>query len=250
MRFPERSLEITGLEIEMALQVLSGQAREEYFLRLFRQGAIPDFFRAPATIALQGAGTACTLEVACDHLCFGTDDDFVYGQVNIITAQKMADICGAMLPTSKLVDEIWKQASVKLPPRPWGPPYDASMYSSARMTAQSRKLEQQRRAAGGPLGDLTSGNFKDYILVQGLLTRPDRTCIYGWHQMNGIPIQGAQLDAHERTYVDYSQAPRFVDLQVTLEGERIEVAALLADPVRCHLVSTAGSSTVARLPES
>jgi len=93
------------------------------------------------------------------------------------------------------------------------------MFSSQRLIAQSRKLEKERRACVRPLTQLTSGNFKDYILVPKLAERLGRTCIYGWYETNGHRIQGVQINAHERTYVDYSQAPRFCSLDHVGEDE-------------------------------
>jgi len=103
MNFPERSSEMTGTELAAEILKLKGRDREEFFLDQAVKGNFPDFIRATSTITLPERGE---LEVTCDHLCFGTDEDFIYGQVNIETAQKIADVLCARLPTQEIVDEI------------------------------------------------------------------------------------------------------------------------------------------------
>ena len=246
MFFPERAVDLPGRELKKALRVLSGPAREAWVFENVRQGNVPDFLRVPTLISLTWVGgKKAYLEVCPDYLCLGTDNDFVYTPVNIETAQHICDLIEAMLPTRKLVDDIWAQAAVQLAPQPWGPPYDASMMSSERFIAQNEKI--QKAWPGEARGVLTAGHFKDYVLVPELETRRDRTCIYGWHQKNGVPIQGVQINAHERTYVDYSQCPRFVSRTLTVEEEVFLVADVMQDSGKFRSVSSVPSS-VSRVP--
>ena len=255
MLIPARSACLSGKEIEEKVLKLSGQAREDYFLSLAQAGNVPDFYRQVCGINLGNSLAQAGLEVACDYLCFGEDDDYVYAQVNIETAQKIADVFDMMLPTPKLVDEIWKQAAVQLRPLPWGPPYDNTMFSSRRLLAQSRKIEAQRRKVSTPLGALTAGNFKDYVLVDGFATAPKQTCIYGWQMPpHGTVIQYLALNAHERVYTDYSQAPRFCGKILEVRSgagqncQPIPVKDAMQEPDLCTLISNRGICNVHRLP--
>lgn len=53
-----------------------------------------------------------------DYLAIGSNDDFVRIPMDPKTAQKIADQTGTSLPTTKMVDDIYKQADTRLTPQP------------------------------------------------------------------------------------------------------------------------------------
>ena len=59
--------------------------------------------------------------VAPDYLGIGTDDDWVRVPLTPNAAQKIADSLLCLLPTRKMVDDIYVQAKVKLEPVPCRP---------------------------------------------------------------------------------------------------------------------------------
>lgn len=244
MYFPERSTEFTGTDLAAMLRPLSGQAREDFILEQVKNGCVPDFMRAPAVVTLSGAGVTAQLEVCPDYLCLGTDDDFVYAQCTIVTAQKIADVIGAMLPTRRVVDAIWRQAPVKIEPITQTP--DKTMVTSPVMLKQSAEVREARLKDDEPLGTLTAGAFKDYILVPEMAEQPGQTCIYGWHRRDGSPIQGPNLAAHNAAYVDYSQCPRFVSIELWVGDDLVMMKDALAGPL--HPLVSDRASKVFRLP--
>lgn len=246
MYFPERSARFNGSDLAAMLSGLSASKREDFILEQVRNGCVPDFMRTPSLIILTGAGATANIEVCPDYLCLGTDDDFIYTQCNIVTAQKIADVIGAMLPTKKIVDECWHQAAVRIPPNTQKP--DVYMVTTPVFLKQSREVRALRLKNEAPLGSLVGGSFKDYILVKSMVGKPDRTCIYGWHRPNGVPIQGPNLSAHAKTYVDYSQCPRFISREMMVGDDVFSVADVLAHPLLHVLVTTEGVSKVHRFP--
>lgn len=246
MYFPERSANFSGSDLKAMMEGLDLPARETFILEQVRNGCVPDFMRAPARITLTGAwDVVAHLDICPDYLCLGTDDDWFYVQCSIVTAQKIADDICAMLPTKKIVDAAWKQAIVKIPVMTQKP--DATMVTPSVFLKHASNVHEKRLADESPLGELTAGGFKDYILVPALATHPDRTCIYGWHQANGKPIQDPNATSHDRNYVDYSQCPRFVSQEITVGDDLLNLADVLAHPL-LHVVVADGPSKVHRLP--
>ena len=49
-----------------------------------------------------------------DYLALGSNEDFVQIPMNPLTAQRIADQTGTSLPTKKIVDDVYRQAEVKL----------------------------------------------------------------------------------------------------------------------------------------
>lgn len=247
MYFPERSAQFSGSDLAEMMRGLEGQAREDFILEQVRNGCVPDFMRVASQIILSGAGGVVgSLEVCPDYLCLGTDEDYIYAQCSIVTAQKVADEIGAMLPTKKIVDEIWKQAHGKIDIVTQTP--DKTMVTSPVFLKQSRDVIAKRALLGAPLGALMDGGFKNYILVPGLAARPGQTCIYGFHRLNGKPVQDPNLSAHDRDYVDYSQCPRFISLEMFVGDDLLNVADVLAHALLHVLVTSEGASKVHRVP--
>lgn len=247
MYFPERSANFSGSDLAAMMEVLDAEAREGFILEQVRNGCVPDFMRVASQIILTGpGGLTGNIEVCPDYLCLGTDEDYIYAQCTIVTAQKIADEIGAMLPTRKLVDEVWKQAAGKIDIVTQTP--DKKMVTWPVFLKQSRDVIAKRAALGLPLGSLQDGGFKNYILVPGLASRPGQTCIYGFHRKaTNRPVQDPNLSAHDRNYVDYSQCPRFYALEMFVGDDLFNTADVLADPL-LHVFVSEALSKVHRVP--
>lgn len=162
--------------------------------------------------------------VAPDYLSLGTDKDWARIPLTPMAAQVVADRLGCFLPTRKMVDDIYRQAKVKLAPVPMY----AFRDSSVTMWQHHLIIEGQRRGRGG----LIAGIKKDVVL-SGKITRdskPDREAIYGWHKPDGKPIQPLYT-GHINWWVDYSHGIRLVYKTIWVNGTAMDYTNVLKHPL-------------------
>ena len=219
---------------------LTGPTREANILEELMHGNIPDFLKNPTQVKVSDGANTLIYLVMPDVLSIGSNDDYVRIPMNPLTAQAVADKLDCTLPTRKMVDDIWANATNKLVPLPWGPPYDASMQSTYRIGVQNSKIQAQ--LAGSNAQALTSGHKKDVVLTNRLYpNNPNqRVAIYGWIQANGQAIQGLNPVSHEVTYADYSHGLRLIANDVLLNSTPTRMQQIFADPNLAHLVSDEG----------
>ncbi len=111
--------------------------------------------------------------VSPDYLSLGTEDDWARIPLTPMAAQVIADSFHCFLPTRKMVDDIYRQAKVKLEPVPMY----AFRDSSVTMWQHHLIIEGQRKGRKG----LITGIKKDVVL-SGKVSRdpkPDKEAIYG-----------------------------------------------------------------------
>lgn len=236
---------LAGSQVHEAIRTLSLADRETRIQAEFEAGNVPDFMRklVPVTSQASIGGALRTLVcyVTPDYFCLGSNTDFIRVPVSAHLAQRIADRAGCLLPTRKLVNAVWTQAGVKLAPYTFNPDlYDIT--SPDIFHQHNQQIEAQR--AGQPLGALVAGIKKDICITPLLPTMPSpaRVAIFGWHQLNGTPIQPLSL-VHQQDYVDYSHGARLVRRDGLLDGLVVPLADLLADPVLAPLLSDEGAFT-------
>jgi len=125
--------------------------------------------------------------------------------IGIGEAVRVAQLHEAQLPTKELVDEIWKQADLKLEPHPVahdGTP--ATMNSDDTNIKQLAYIANQIKEKS-PNNDykLLGGTHKDVAYQNGKIG------LYGWHKLNGKVIQSF-FPGHAAEWKDYSQGARLV----------------------------------------
>jgi len=207
---------------------LSTVDREAAIEAEIERGNLPQFLRSfrpiPVT-AIDAAGKTHTavFEAAPDYLCVGSDTDFVRTPLTPMTAGKVAERFGCVLPTRKMVDAIYRSAELKLEPRPM----TVARESAATFLDHNAIIDKQRE--GKPLGLLVAGIKKDVVQTPLLALRPGHVAIYGWHKLDGSSIQPLTT-VHRDTYVDYSHGIRLVRRALTVDGKPTTVDAVLADP--------------------
>lgn len=217
---------------------LSPARREEAVLREIVGGNLPGYLRRFKPVRLVGTdrnGMAHTLllEVSPDYLCVGSDADFARMPMTPKTAQRIADRFGWLLPTRKMVDAIYRQAELRLEPLP----LTEDRESVSTFALHNRLIEGQR--AGRPLGLLTAGMKKDLVMSNLIPQRPGHVAIYGWHRLDGTPIQPLYA-GHIDSYVDYSHGARMVRQRIELDGKPASARDILRDPVLATLLSDEG----------
>ncbi len=239
---PRQPGALTGSQFMNSILTTPFAQREEAIFTQFSQGNVPHFMRTlkkHQSVFLDASGVSHTLiyEVMPDYLCIGSDSDYCRVPMGPITAQKIADQYGMVMPTSKLVDDIYSKAGLKLAPVTYAPVGNQNE-QVAKFIEHNSAIEVQRIASGMPLGTLIGGTKKDVVL-SNLITDPSRpyhVVIYGWHQLNGTPIQPL-TNIHINTYVDYSHGIRLLNKEVLLDSIVKTIPELLSHPTLYKVVS-------------
>src|SRR5439155_7225507 len=121
---------------------------------------------------------------------------------------------------TKISDDIFRAADLKLDPRPLTKDRDAA----TTFWQHHQIIEDQRK--GQPLGLLIAGIKKDIVLTNRLKEKPHRVAIYGWHYPSGKPIQPLYV-GHVDWYVDYSHGIRLMSRRMILDGKPMDVNDIL-----------------------
>ena len=195
-----------------------------------------------------GTSHTVTFQAAVDYLSVGTDDDPFYTPLTPQSAQRIADLRGASLPTSRMVDLVWEEAPVKLAPKPI-PPSDqmttVPVFEDHNQMVNAQLLD--RGAGSTTRAQMIAGHKKDVVLTNRLNTAPGKVAIYGWHQLNGSPIQPVYT-GHTDQWVDYSHGIRLILREVEVDGEARDLLDVLGDPAVAPLLSSEGALTFTRYP--
>jgi hypothetical protein len=232
----------SGREFLARIAGLDGDAREAMIREQLLAGNIPGFLRQLQPVRFEamrsdGQPTQITLCVAPDYLAIGSDSDFALMPMRLETALQIADRFGFTLPTPKMVDAIYRQASVQYAPQPL--PAGDTMRSTAYYGMHNELVAEQRADLGAPRGELSAGDKKDLVITGRLWQHLDRVAIYGWHLTFAHPIQPLST-VHGWHYADYSHGARLVSLEAFADGARRSLLDILQDPRLAGAVSSEG----------
>jgi hypothetical protein len=232
---PPRSSFLTGTDFYKTAFPFKWQQRDSLVVKEILSGNMPSFLKKFVAVhvqikdSLSGQTIKATYYVAPDYLSVGTDKDWARINITPYAAQKIADSFHCFLPTKKMVDDIYKAASIKLEPVPMY----AFRDSTPTMYHHHLMVEGQRKGKTG----LISGIQKD-VVISGKISRdprPERVAIYGWHKPDGTPIQPLYT-GHIYWWVDYSQAIRLVYRKIKLNNKWMDYMDILKDPVLRKLI--------------
>jgi hypothetical protein len=233
---------MTGSQFMAAIGSMTFTDRENAIYNEFAKGNVPDFMRSLAKLQstfqdANGVNHSVIYEVMPDYLCIGSNEDFCRVPMGPVTAQKIANLFGATMPTAKLVDDIYGKAGLKLEPIPLSIP-DADKITPATFLQHSNAIETQRINSGMPLGTLIGGTKKDVVVSNKIVdpTRPGHVVIYGWHQLSGIPIQPL-TNIHSASYVDYSHGIRLMNVELLVDSVTMNVKQMLTHSVWYKVLS-------------
>lgn len=214
--------------------------RERAIQQQLLSGNIPAFLRKLKPVTLQlgrstGTAIVATICVMPDYLAIGSDDDYLRIPANLYTAWAVADTFGFVLPTTTIVDAIYRQATYHLQPQPLlaGP----QMRSTAYYVTHNRLVQEELPTDYA--GELVAGDKKDIVLTNRLVSRPTQIAIYGWHRLDGRPIQPLST-VHGVRYADYSHGIRLVSKTVWLNGESRSVYEVLETSPIAEVLSCEG----------
>jgi len=250
LRLPARKADaIGGAAFAKEISALPQPEREERMWREVTAGNVPDFLRqmkpVPVTAVVDGRTLTGKVFVTPDYLAVGSNEDYFFVPMTPYTAQRIADRLGCLLPTPKLVDDIYAAAAVKLTPSPIPP--TPAMTTVPEFLTHNQTVSAQRAAvlAQSPLGELTAGDKKDIVICKALADTPGHVAIYGWHKPDGKPIQPLYL-GHFAYWADYSHGVRLVADTMEVDGRPMSLSKVLTDPGLSALVSGEGPLAVSR----
>ena len=228
----------TGSAFMASIARLTGSAREAAVHRELLAGNIPSFLRTLRTVRATRKGAdsvahTVEYEVMPDYLAIGSDKDFVRIPVTPSTAQAFGDAFGFVLPTRRMVNDIWTAATTHLEPIP----HTEAREATPTFLQHDRMIEAQ--LAGMPRGTFVAGVKKDVVVTPLLSSRPGKVAIYGWHYITGAPIQPLYT-GHVDWYVDYSHGVRPVRRAMRVDGVVMAYERILADSLRHVLLSDEG----------
>jgi len=221
---------------------MTAPEREQAILAEISKGNLPEFLRKLVPVELRSeSGTArnlvATVFVTPDYLAIGSDSDFLRIPMNLHTAATIAGRFGFVLPTRKMVDAIYLQSRYRLVPQPL--PAGAQMRSTEYYLNHNQLIEDQLHAIGVRLGELISGDKKDVVMSNRLVTHLGRIAIYGWHRGAGQPIQPLST-VHGANYADYSHGIRLISEWALIDGKPRLVRDILRDPSTAGILSDEG----------
>lgn len=239
LRIPPRAKDaISGSAFVAKVEKMSLEAREMEIYKEVSRGNIPNAFRQTTLITetmtdANGVEHAVELSVIPDYVAIGSDEDFIRMPMLPETAQRIATLFGASMPTRKLSDLTHKHSVLKMTPVTMTP--DASMTTVPVFNEHNEKIEEARIPMGESLSALIAGHKKD-IVITNRLTEPNKLFIYGWHYPDGTPIQPLS-GAHNDQYVDYSHGVRLINKELMVDGKLYTIKEILQDPVLYKLLS-------------
>ena len=230
-----------GTAFARSIAALPLEQREQKILAEVKAGNVPPFLRKLVPVSVSAGTVKASYFVAPDYLAIGSDDDFFLTPLSPITAQAIADQLDCVLPTPKMVDDIYAAATVKLRPAPIPP---SPAMTSVAVFLRHNEIVRAARAEN-PLGKLVAGHKKDVVIANRLFKTRGKVAIYGWHKPDGKPIQPLYM-GHSASHVDYSHGIRLVSRRMMVNGVATTIEDLLADPERAPLLSNEGPMSQTR----
>ncbi len=239
---------LNGSEFIKNITKTGDLGREKAILKEIRRGNIPPYIRDLKPITYEqtlntGRSVEVTFWVTPDYLAIGSNTDYIRIPMNPITAQRIADHFGCVLPTTKMVDKIFEQAEVKLKPATFTP--GEQMVRTEQFAKHHQLIQQQLKNYSQ--GDLVAGHKKDVVISNRLQWKSQRVAIYGWHKANGQAIQPLST-IHGDYYADYSHGVRLISGTMSINGMLLPVVEVLQDPILSQTISYEGTLKSTRYP--
>lgn len=234
---PRSEDNISGNDFAKKIFNLKDKYRESFIFKEFEKGNVPEFLRTFSEIKIEDGQNTLIYYVSPDYMSIGDDSYYLRIPMTPITAQKIADLYNCILPTRKMVEQIYRQAVNKLIAVPKGPPYDDSMSDTVNYIINNQKIQQQLK--NKDYTKLTAGHKKDIILSNKIA--PDnpqnKVVIFGWFDDNGKIIQKLNAVSHSSNYSDYSHGTRLIYKNCKLNGNITNISDILQDEYLSSLIS-------------
>lgn len=239
---PRQPSMLTGSQFTAQIVSLSLTARENLIYNEVISGNVPNFTRTltpvTSTAMIGGQTQSLTYYVIPDYLAIGSDADYFLCPMSPMLATKIADSLGCTLPTRKMVNDIYAQATLTMSPLTI--PASGTMTTVQAFAQHNGMVKSQRNGFIPPysLGVLVAGDKKDVVISNLIYNTPNRVVIYGWHTSVGNPIQPLS-NVHADTYMDYSHGIRLVQNAVVYNGNATTIKSILTSSLN-PLISDEG----------
>ena len=229
------------------------EERQKFILDQLALGNVPDSFRKFQKVEIERDGKKYTATVAPSGFRLGTDDDPIEFPMNGQLAQAVADATGCKLPTSWMVDGIYKNARENSQFIPFFPQVfsteDANrMRSPEFVRTHNLKVLSWAKEHNIDLTKPTYGYFKQVIEQSDDTVSKNRLEIYGGQYVNGGLVQPLGV-IHPPTHDDYSQQVQLVldfrdedGNKVDFTRHRYEYPAWMNEKVAAIRAMTAGAA--------
>lgn len=217
---------MTGTEFDAIIKNLIGPPREKAILDAVRAGNVPKWYLNTWIPVKSGRAT---LFVKPDYLPIGTDDNYRRMPMTPQTAQQIATMFNAILPSRKIVNLIYEAAPHKV--------FGNNIPPDAKMETSQRFAEHDVLLGKLPTTELVAGHKKDIVVGPDL--DGSRVAIYGW-KLAKWPHQDYST-VHGSYYADYAHGVRLVSRMALLDGAKVDVMQLFRDPSTVALVSDQGN---------
>jgi matrix metalloproteinase-14 (membrane-inserted) len=257
--------------------------REKVFVDQLIAGNMPDALLRWVTIPVSytaNKGTPKertirgTVQVLPDYLMIGEDFDFVHVPLDPMSAQKVADAFGVLLPTARICQAIYEhtEASRRIGAITRTPSESTTAYLAHSLSIQKRMDETKPDRI--LLGELVAGHKKDVVLAKRSPANVGAIAFHGFYDAKGFPFEpcyeprrstpdprcATDKTMKERTilthdlggtrlFSDYSQGVRLVHPVMRVDGKRKLVATVLADAELSYLISSDGPVDPPRIPK-
>ena len=235
----------SGFSRSIADSNLTLENREKIIFNEIKLGNVPHFLRKFKKVidSLQIGNKTFKISyyVLPDYLAIGSDDDFFYVPMTPILAQKLANLTNCIFPTKKMVDQIYKLATIKLKPQPIPPTNKMTTIPVFIAHNDSVKAQLEILQIKDKNEELIVGNKKDIIISNKIYGNKNaRVVIYGWHKLDGKPIQPV-YNKHLNTWADYSHGVRLIQDKVWINGKKTTIAKILKDDKISVILSDEGA---------
>lgn len=243
---PRKKDAISGSEFAKSIadSNLTLESREKIIFNEINQGNIPDFLRklkkVSDSLQIDNKTYQINYYVLPDYFAIGNNDDFFYVPMTPILAQKVANHLKCKLPTKKMVDLIYVNATIKLKPQPIPPSNKMITIPVFIAHNDSVKTQLNKLQIKNNKEELIAGNKKDIIISNKIYgEKSARVVIYGWHKLDGKPIQPV-YSKHSNTWTDYSHGVRLIQDKIWVNGKKTTISNVLKDKKLDVLLSDEG----------
>ncbi len=222
----------TGNKLVRKIEGLSLENRDSIIASEILSGNVPAFVSQMVPInfkqKINEKKYSVTYFVTADYLAIGSSLDYLYTPMAPATAQRIADSLGCILPTKKIVNQIYESAAIRLHPQPINPSSIMTTVPVFLDHTDSIKYQLSQKNLARDKNPLIAGHKKDVIISNSIKNQPKNVVIYGWHKDIGKPIQPV-YGGHYDDWVDYSHGIRLVKDEILLNGKTVKIQKILRD---------------------